>query len=107
EWCQHLTVRFKGIVFIDDVMYKGKQAAEKLHNLIQEKGLEFTLKKLQGHYVIIYTNDKQLSIISDLVRSFPVFYTLTGANIYISDDAYAICDRLKNVQLDKISVEEF
>src|SRR5699024_9227284 len=70
-------------------------------------GIEKTIRIINGFFVFIYIDDQQVVLVSDLIRSFPLFYATENDRFLISDSAEIIFEKLSKASIDDISLEEF
>ena len=83
------------------------------NTLLLEGGFVFSdnnynelLSRDNGFLFVIY-NHNQAFFAVDRIRTYPLFYALENHNLFISDDASWIKDKLQDCQIDKKAVIEF
>ena len=65
------------------------------------------LSSLNGFFTIIIIKDGAVFLISDRVRSRPIFFAIKGSVVWISDDAFWVGDASGNREPDRIAQELF
>lgn len=101
--CEGLTLI--GSCFIGNELQKPDQIKEFLcANIIS--GNESELSKLNGFFAIVLKYNEEIYLVSDKVRSRPLFYSETQVKI-VSDNFYTIIDKSDRFSLDKLSCEEY
>jgi asparagine synthase (glutamine-hydrolysing) len=96
QWFKKDNVNTIGYAFYKDSLYED----EKLANFIYQskENLETILQDMNGYFSIVIEEDECIILVSDIIRSFPVFYNNKGD---ISDDI----DVFKR-ELNELSIEE-
>ena len=96
QWFKKDNVNTIGYAFNKDSLYED----EKLANFIYQskENLETILQDMNGYFSIVIEEDECIILVSDIIRSFPVFYNNKGD---ISDDI----DVFKR-ELNELSIEE-
>jgi len=96
-----------GKIFFGDVLATPNQLHEILTEAISQGRLSEVAKNLNGFFQIIFRHEDRLYIISDKLRSMPVFYTNIDGILYVSDSVDFLRKKIKNIEADEVSVEEF
>lgn len=99
EWKNKERIYFKGFFFWKKKLYKNIDAIESIKfNLCR---IENFLKEINGNYTIIINENNKIFLISDLLRTTPIFYSLEEE--IVTDDIYIF----KNLNLNNANVELF
>lgn len=106
-WTNYENIKFRGYFFIGNDLYRGREAVEKIKNMIDDSSFDDTISQLNGAFSVIYESQNKVMIAVDVIRSLPLFYSKKDGAFIISDNANLVYDELECVTFDKISVEEF
>jgi len=104
SWFVKNNLFFKGYFYIENSFFKQEEA---LNFLLKTKDFKALLKKINGVFTIIKKSNHNTIVITDITRSFPVFYTQTKNSWCISDDIYALQKQNPNVKFNKNAELEF
>ena len=66
-----------------------------------------SITKLNGVFSLIYHEGDHLWACIDRSRGIPLFYGTKDADFFISDDAYWVCEKVGDKEMDELSVAEF
>jgi len=94
-----------GSAFIDGNLVRGKEGAALFETLGTDEKVN-ALKKINGFFAVVQVTDTFLFAAVDRVKSIPVFYTLKGNLIYLSDDPYWIRQRINAEERDEQTSNE-
>lgn len=75
--------------------------------LAREGELMEGLRTVSGHYAALVITDDEVTLIEDPIRSFPLFYSVEGGAIAVSDDALALAGTGADYAADYDSRIEF
>lgn len=92
KWYKSNTIYFKGYFYIDNSFYEKENALKYLSKIDK---LTTILQEISGCFTILKKEKESLFIISDITRSFPIFYTIQNDEFYVSDNIYylkSICN---------------
>lgn len=106
QWLQLDNVYVRGYVIIRGKVLRNHDFANFIiTNIVSFKSGEF-LKNIIGQFSIIIKYERSIYLITDKIRSFPLFFSKckTGA-LYVSDNAYTIRDMI-GVSLNKNSLSQ-
>lgn len=104
QWYFKDDISFKGYFYIDDTFYEKQKAADFLSTIDDIKEV---LKRINGVFTIIKQDKNTVTLISDITRSFPVFYNQINGDWFFSDDSCKINNELKNLKFNPIAEREF
>lgn len=90
-----------GYLFYNNKLYKDVELTELISNL-NESEMESFAEKVDGCFALVINFQNKILIISDLLRTFPVFYNISNDNIVIKDNIM----EYKNRELDDNNVRE-
>lgn len=65
------------------------------------------LRTVSGHFAAVLVQSDQLVLIEDAIRSFPLFYSISGSQILVSDDVASLASTGANYAADHDSRIEF
>ncbi len=85
DWVQKDGNYFRGW-FFDNTGYHEKEETLCFFDSIFHNEFGNKLNDINGNYACIYTNKDKTYVAVDRIRSFPLFYTKFGDEIYISDN---------------------
>lgn len=93
----------KGRAFIKGNLLRGKELAK----YFNEVALEDSIVGGNGFWGLVKKNDNSVLIIGDRMRSYPLFYGIHENVAYISDDPYWVKEKVKDVEFNEVSKNEF
>lgn len=96
QWFKFKNVYTIGYAFYNNHLYKDNE----LTNLVLQlkDNIEQVVKNLGGYFAIVIQEEKQITLVSDIIRSFPVFYNERGD---VTDDI-----ELLKGDIDELSIKE-
>lgn len=103
KWNKEENTFAKGRAFVKGELLEEENLAE----YFSKTKCEDTVNFANGFWGLIKVQDNSIFIAADRTRSYPLFYAIIDNIAYISDDAYWIKDKTKEVEFDKISKNEF
>jgi len=108
SWYTAENIFIKGSFFDSDNNYYEKENTVSYFKKITNSN-EFVerIKTINGIFTVIIKTSDEIYIASDTTRIFPLFYTKKNNQLYISDDILYIKNKLKILEFDKKSSEEF
>lgn len=101
KWNNIKNVYSIGYIFYNDRIYEDLEFTKLILKLKESDILEF-IKKIEGCFSIIINSNNKVILISDLLRTFPVFYQIFNNNINIKDNIMIY----QNKKLDKDNIKE-
>lgn len=104
KWKKDKNIYFKGYFYFDDIYYEEEKAAQFLSEI---KNLKEILQKINGVFTIIKAENNEVIVISDITRSFPIFYSKINNNWIISDEIEVLKSKIKNPKFLNNSENEF
>lgn len=104
QWYFKDDISFKGYFHINDTFYDKQKAADFLADV---DNLKTILKTINGVFTILKKDKNEVTLISDITRSFPIFYTKTNDDWFLADDIYTIINKLKTTNFNQIAEREF
>lgn len=102
----------RGHAFYGDKLLRGKIFAEWLigqawsNNTIHETELS-QITKLNGDFAFIVASPSRVVIVSDLIRSIPVYYSIIDGTLYVSDNSLELAGLQGNAKVSESSAIEF
>ena len=106
-WYQKNNLFFKGYFFIEDTFYEKENALNYISKIVNYEDLKKFIAKINGVFTILKKEENTLFLVSDISRSFPVFYAKNKKNWLFSDDINFIQNQLKEFNYDALSELEF
>ena len=85
KWTKKDKIYSIGYIFYNNKFYQGNQINELLEGININEISDF-IKKIDGCFSIVINNESEIIIISDLLRNFPVFYSIQDNKIMIKDN---------------------
>ncbi|WP_405606805.1 asparagine synthase-related protein [Polaribacter sp. Asnod1-A03] len=107
KWHTNNTLYFKGYFYVDAVFFEEEDAFNYLLKIKHSKEFKTILNSLDGVFTFIIIIEESYYIVSDLTRSFPIFYTFQNNELFISDDIYYLKNTFKINNFDPLSEIEF
>lgn len=104
KWFEYNNTLIRGSAYLGEKLLTEVELAKYIDSINIEKFNEFN--KLNGYFVCIKRSDKDINIISDRVRTFPIFYILKQSKVYICDDPYILKERFSTGEYESISQKE-
>lgn len=96
-----------GTVFIGTEKISTQKFESLLQYHIEKKDLSVFLKTVNGFYCAVYWDEQTVYLISDRMRSRPIFFSTEQGEIIVSDDYYHLVRLLERREIDRESEEEF
>jgi len=87
-WEHHKYVYAKGYAFLNGELYKGKFLAKLFSESDDIYEIEKFLPDLKGIFAVILQRDNSVYLIEDIIRTFPLFYTVNWNEGIITDDTF-------------------
>lgn len=85
KWYNNKNIYVIGYLFYEDKMYKNEKLLEFI-KFFSVETIKSIVKKSTGFFSIIIIKEKKIILISDIVRTFPVFYKFNKNNIIVMDN---------------------
>lgn len=106
KWEERKEVWAKGYAFLaSGELISGVELAEYIHDILSRPDYLKLVKELNGRYVAVGVTRATPFILTDRIRSFPVFYTIATGEVNISDRALFLQEH--NFKIDKIAWQQF
>ncbi len=98
-----------GAAFLDQKVLFGRLFADRMARALEEngEGLNSFFKRLNGHFAVVVVGGNRVIAAVDRVRSLPLFFSLSGGSLSISDDALTLADSTANSDLESECALEF
>ncbi len=93
----------KGFILHDSLFYEKELMAELALKIIQEENW----KALNGRFIILYKSANKIVILSDLIRSYPLFYSQSQTKIYLSQEASKLLKLNTEIKLNQEAAQVF
>jgi asparagine synthase (glutamine-hydrolysing) len=104
KWFRYNNTFIKGSAFVKGELYEKEKLAKYIDSLPFDS---FELyEELNGFFCIIKYNEERVQLVSDRIRSLPVFYGQGKEYVYISDDPYEIKNKLNICEFNEVSKKE-
>lgn len=94
----------KGHLFYDNYLYTGNELLEFVQKVTNEDELKELLNKVQGYFCFILKITNRYFVVSDRIRSYPIFWSLRNNKVLISDTPYKLINA--NTKLNPLSLKE-
>ena len=106
KWFSNGGIHFKGY-FWDRLgnLYNGNGALRFFEGISEIDQLIATANTINGSFCLLIIQNDTAFLLSDIIRTFPLFYRKSTVGFDVSDDAYAINE--KNDTLNPLSIDEF
>lgn len=102
KWVQNQKNFFKGYGFNINSNYDFlKKEFNNYNEIVNE------LRNSKGFFSIVYEDEKVIFAAVDRVRSIPLFYGVKNGELFLSDNARWILDKVNNKRTDEVSKAEF
>ncbi len=108
KWFREDRLFVKGYLFDENNRFFG--GAELLHYFKEVRNINDFREKVtnaNGLFSVILNNDQQVFAAVDRLRSFPLFYSQKGSDLFISDEAEWLAGKQETPDLDEIRIREF
>lgn len=99
-------IHVKGYLFNNGRLYQGDSLVSLFGSVTDIERLESLLKTSSGIFYGVLQIDQKVILISDITRTFPLFYLLKDGTAYVSDDAFFLKKKF-NLALDKDCSTEY
>lgn len=107
EWSRKGETSLSGNVILEDQSLSLEQIDRRFLSTITLDDIAETMRNFNGHYALIHNEDKGTFAAVDRVRSIPLFYGFAEKDVYISDDANWIYEKIPSKKVDDLSKNEF
>ena len=97
KWKEKNNIFTIGYVIYKNVLYEDEDFLNLVINL--KDNIKSIVKEFTGYFAIVIQNQEETILISDIIRSFPVFYTKNGD---ITDDISLISGELNELSLEEL-----
>ena len=94
----------KGHAFYQKELLQGELLFQTVQKAWNEMYLEQLLFDLNGQFCIILQQEKQTILITDKIRSYPLFYLVTGDDYIVTDTGDTAYTSLSDREWDKTAV---
>lgn len=105
NWVKKEDDYFRGW-FFDDDGYHEKEDALCFFDSIHDDEFGKKLNDINGNYACIYSSKDNTYVAVDRIKSFPLFYTKHGDEVYISDSAEKLIETTGEEKLEMGHVQE-
>ena len=99
-------IHCSGHIFINDEVYTNQRLADYFSEKFTPSNIEDIINSIDGHFAIIIQFGNEIFLIVDRSRSIPLFYSIVANNIFISDKADLINDKIFGTN-DNLAISEF
>lgn len=106
KWTMESNGAFRGVAY--DASESRIDCWAQIEYLINQNNIYDVANSLRGFWGMLFMNNEHLIyIVSDIMRSYPIYYVIDDANLYISDDVYWLCQNCSHCTLDEDAAREF
>lgn len=106
SWIKFNKSYIKGFAFIGNTLLSEREIYENSIQAIIKNLLPKYLASLDGNYSMVIEYNNTYYLISDKIRSYPLFYLKKTNNIIISDDTDFFIPYLQDIQWNELSIVE-
>ena len=107
-WYSDHNIHVKGYVFDKDEKYlQGNSLIQYFKNITDEKAFAEILKFSNGLFDVIIETGNGILAAVDIIRAFPLFYSLSPQGLIISDEPDIIINTFSEHSFNKLNVAEF
>jgi len=103
KWYKKDNIYVIGYIIKENEILRNDDLIECFKSVNNKKEILNILKEIDGRFTIIIEQEEEVIIISDILRSFPVFYKIEKKELIISNKV----DFFKNKVLEKSCIKEF
>lgn len=96
-----------GYVYYENVLYSQENLASLFTQFIKKPDFNQFLNRLNGNFAIVAKSDKNIFLLSDIVRSYPLLYKIEDDNIYVFDDDLDFQNKYGNFEIDQDNLREY
>lgn len=104
---EHFQVWNVGYVFFENVFYSNKELSEFFVSNFEKVDFKELLNKLSGNFAIIIKTNSKLLIISDIVRSYPLIYTVKNQTVQVYDCDIAYKKENEDFEIDLQNLKQY
>jgi hypothetical protein len=104
---EHFQVWNVGYVFFENVFYSNKELSEFFVSNFEKVDFKELLNKLSGNFAIIIKTNSKLLIISDVVRSYPLIYTVKNQTVQVYDCDIAYKKENEDFEIDLQNLKQY
>ena len=91
---KNIVIHCRGHIFIKDEVYANQQLADYFSEKFDPNNFEEIINSIDGHFAIIVQFNNKIILIVDRSRSIPLFYSKVNSDIFISDKAELINEKI-------------
>ncbi len=102
SWYQHSNVYAKGFVIDESGIYTKERLCIKVLECIDNPN-----QFISGEFAAIIIEEEQVRLIADTIRSTPIFYTVNGNQLHISDECSSLRNEELGISLNRDAVTSF
>jgi len=95
-----------GTAWKEDSLLKGESFAAYFNSVGDWHEFVQRIKRLNGFFSVVIKRSNEFYAAVDFVRSYPLFYSLKGGVMWLSDDPYWIRQKLGEAELDPVAAAE-
>ena len=109
QWFQNEegSIFVKGYLFENDNLLDGLNLINRLEHLNTTAEIQHFIQEANGLFSIIFKKFNAIILITDRLRTFPLFYTSTDQHWWVSDFANELIPHLKETKVNRNSKNEF
>lgn len=108
EWIKSENAYVKGYGFDSNgIFYTGEKLLNYFNDFRDKKEFINKLEEINGSFAVVIIKNHNVYLAVDRVRSIPLYYSMKGEKILVSDNAQWIKEQLNVVEINSISLLEF
>ena len=107
-WIEGENVAVRGYAYIENEYYESCNLADYIvkNSIFETQDIQDFVSNISGSFAIIYEDQATSILCTDIVRTFPIFYTILNDQILISNSCKELA-KYRNFQIDQKSLLEF
>lgn len=103
NWANSAGTYVCGYLFVKDILYRGSDLAEYIDS---SQDVLSIVNNANGEFCIIKTDGKSLAAYSDVIRSYPLFYTVFHDKLFLTDTAETLVE-CSNAKINPVFKKEY
>lgn len=108
RWFNNSKCYTRGYIYDEaNKLYRNEELVQYFSDVNNENEFRNKLKNANGVFSVVVCVDDLIFVSVDRIRSMPLFYSIYNDIFIISDDAYVVKEKIGNIEMDDVSVNEF
>lgn len=105
QWYAIENISVKGYLFdAKGTLWEGKNLLSYVQQFKSVQALQSALRVANGAFAVVFVSEKEVLVMVDRIRSFPLFYAMDQHQLLVSDDALVLSKIKGDSSLDELSV---